>query len=185
MLQLRDPELELFEVRARDEAELLEETVEPGAGSFAEADRLAAPAVRSSPRPPRAPRRGGSPPVRESSSASAPRARRSARPRRSRPARAARATSRTSRRYRRGHAASHGVAAGAARASTVPTRAAGPVAAVDRRRELRDGRRGAGSVGRRGLGLSEHRLASQRCRRRSGASRLRRASTPARAPSGS
>src|SRR5512132_1546264 len=45
MLQLRDPELELFEVRPRDEAELLEETVEPGARSLGEANRLAAPAV--------------------------------------------------------------------------------------------------------------------------------------------
>ena len=45
MLELGDPELELFEVRPRDEAELLEETVEPGARSLGEAHRLAAPAV--------------------------------------------------------------------------------------------------------------------------------------------
>ena len=45
VLELGDAELELVELRARDEAELLEETVEPRARSLGEADRVAAPAV--------------------------------------------------------------------------------------------------------------------------------------------
>src|SRR5689334_9200714 len=45
MLQLRDPQLELFEIRPRDEAELLEEPVEAGARTLREAHRLAAPTV--------------------------------------------------------------------------------------------------------------------------------------------
>src|SRR6478736_5747085 len=43
VLELCEAELQLFEVRLWDEAELLEETVEPGARSFGEANRLAAP----------------------------------------------------------------------------------------------------------------------------------------------
>src|SRR4029453_5488779 len=46
MLELGDSELELLELGARDEAELLEEAVEAGTGAFAQAQRLAAPAVR-------------------------------------------------------------------------------------------------------------------------------------------
>ena len=45
MLELRDPQLELFEIRPRDESELLEEPIEAGAGSLGEPHRLAAPAM--------------------------------------------------------------------------------------------------------------------------------------------
>src|SRR5215203_1275122 len=46
MLELRHAQLNLFEVRARHQAELVEETLEAGPCALAEAKRLSAPAVR-------------------------------------------------------------------------------------------------------------------------------------------
>jgi hypothetical protein len=46
MLQLGDTKLELVEVCARDEAELVKDAFEPGAGLLAHADRFASPPAR-------------------------------------------------------------------------------------------------------------------------------------------
>jgi hypothetical protein len=46
VLELRDLKLELFELRARNQAELLEEAFQAGAGSLAQAHGFASPAMR-------------------------------------------------------------------------------------------------------------------------------------------
>ena len=46
MFQLRDPELELVEVGARDQAQLVEDAFEARTGFLAHAERLAPPTAR-------------------------------------------------------------------------------------------------------------------------------------------